>query len=115
LARWIAAQGHQGTHVFDLALQAADDGPIWEHARREKAVIVSKDEDFVDRWLLSDRPVSLIWIRKGNCSKQALLAWLEALWPDIVIRLEQGEQLIELRAWIFSGTVQAVTGSTEVI
>ncbi len=28
LARWIAAQGHQGTHVFDLALQAADDGPI---------------------------------------------------------------------------------------
>jgi len=31
------------------------------------------------------------------------------------MRLEQGEQLIELRAWIFSGTVQAVTGTTEVI
>ena len=98
LARWITAQGHHATHVFDVALQAADDGPIWEYARSEKAVIVSKDEDFVDRWLLSDRPVALIWIRKGNCSNQALLAWLEPLWPDIVMRLEQGEQLIELRA-----------------
>src|SRR5881409_3621096 len=97
-SRRIAAQGHQGTHVFDLALQAADDGPIWEYARSEKAVIVSKVEDFVDRWLLSDKPVSLIWIRKGNCSNQALLAWLEPLWADAVKRLEQGEKFIELRA-----------------
>ena len=64
----------------------------------EKAVIVSKDEDFVDHWLLSDRPVSLIWIRMGNCSNQTLLAWLEPLLPDIVMRLEQGERLIGLRA-----------------
>ena len=26
LGRWIAAQGHQATHVFDVALQAAADG-----------------------------------------------------------------------------------------
>jgi predicted nuclease of predicted toxin-antitoxin system len=98
LARWIATQGHQANHVFEVGLQAADDGPIWEFARKETAVIVSKDEDFVDRWLLSDRPVPLVWIRKGNCSNRALLAWLEPLWPDALKRLEQGEQLIELRA-----------------
>ena len=98
LARWIGSQGHQATHVFEVGLQAADDGPIWEHARKEKAVIVSKDEDFVDRGLLSDRPVPLVWIRKGNCSNRALLEWLEPLWPDTLKRLEQGEQLIELRA-----------------
>ena len=98
LARWIATQGHQANHVFEVGLQAADDGPIWEFARTETAVIVSKDEDFVDRWLLSDRPVPLVWIRKGNCSNRALLAWLEPLWPDALKRLEQGEQLIELRA-----------------
>jgi predicted nuclease of predicted toxin-antitoxin system len=79
LARWIATQGHQANHVFEVGLQAADDGPIWEFARKETAVIVSKDEDFVDRWLLSDRPVPLVWIRKGNCSNRALLAWLEPL------------------------------------
>ena len=71
---------------------------IWEHARAEQAVIISKDEDFVDRWLLSDQPVPLVWIRKGNCSNRALLGWLEPLWPDAVKRLEQGEKLGELRA-----------------
>jgi len=98
LARWIADQGHQAAHVFDLGFHRADDPQIWERALNEHAVIISKDEDFVDRWLLSERPVSLVWIRKGNCSNRALLAWLEPLWPDTVKRLEQGERLIELRA-----------------
>ncbi|MSU59909.1 MAG: hypothetical protein EXS35_17370 [Pedosphaera sp.] len=98
LARWIASQGHQATHVFDFGLQTADDPVIWERARNDRAVIISKDEDFVDRWLLSDRPVPLVWIRKGNCSNRMLMAWLEPLWQETLKRLEQGEQLIELRA-----------------
>ena len=98
LAQWIVSQGHQATHVFDRGLQTADDPVIWERAGNDRAVIVSKDEDFVDRWLLSDKPVPLVWIRKGNCSNRVLMTWLEPLWPDTVKRLEQGERLIELRA-----------------
>ena len=97
-ARWISSQGHQAAHVLDLGFHTADDPAIWARARSEHAVIVSKDEDFVDHWLLSDQPVPFIWIRKGNCSNRALLAWLEPLWPDAVKRLEQGEKFIELRA-----------------
>lgn len=98
LAHWIVGKGHQATHVFDLGFHRADDPAIWERARAEHAVIISKDEDFVDHWLLSAEPVQLIWIRRGNCSTRALLAWLEPLWADAVARLEQGEKLIELRA-----------------
>ena len=98
LARWISSQGHQATHVFDIGLQSADDPGIWERARNANTVIVSKDEDFVDHWLLSADPVRLVWIRKGNCSNRALLEWIEPLWPDVVQRLVQGEKLIELRA-----------------
>ena len=106
----------RAVHVFDLGLHAAGDGQIWEFARypnnlimieggpswnvapSENAVIISKDEDFVDRWILSDNPVPLVWIRKGNCSNQWLLEWLEPLWTDAMKRLEQGEMFIELRA-----------------
>jgi predicted nuclease of predicted toxin-antitoxin system len=97
LARWIGSQGHSALHVYDVGLETADDPVIWERARGEHAVIVSKDEDFVDHWLLSAQPVPLVWIRKGNCSNRALMAWLEPLWPDTVKRLEQGERLVELR------------------
>ena len=98
LARWIASQGHQAAHVFDLGLHTTDDPEIWGRAQAEGTVIVSKDEDFVDHWLMSAEPVQLVWIRKGNCSNRALLAWLEPLWNDAVKRLEQGEKLVELRA-----------------
>ncbi|HEY2143692.1 MAG TPA: DUF5615 family PIN-like protein [Candidatus Udaeobacter sp.] len=97
LVRWIGRQGHQAMHIFEIGLERAKDGPIWEYARKENAVIISKDEDFADRWLLSDLRVSLIWIRKGNCSNRVLLEWLEPLWADASRRLEQGEQFIELR------------------
>ena len=79
-------------------MNAVDDPLIWKHAREKNLVIVSKDEDFVDRWLLKPEGVAVVWIRKGNCSNQALIAWLTPLWPDVLRRLEQGEQLIELRA-----------------
>ena len=97
LARWISARGHHATHVFDVALLKANDPDIWDHARQQDAIVVSKDEDFVDRWLLDAAPVGLIWIRKGNCSNRALLAWLEPLWPDTLKRIDQGERFIELR------------------
>jgi predicted nuclease of predicted toxin-antitoxin system len=44
--------------VFDVSLHEADDPVIWEHARQNIAVLISKDEDFVDRWLMSDAPVA---------------------------------------------------------
>jgi len=96
-AKWISSRGHQATHVFDIGLHAATDPIIWEHARDKNAVIISKDEDFVARWLLSEPSIALVWIRKGNCSNQALIGWFEPLWPEMLARLEQGEQLIELR------------------
>ena len=98
LARWIAHQGHSATHVADIGLRDADDSALWNYARDHQSVIVSKDEDFVDRWLLSHQPVPLLWVRKGNCSNRVLMAWLEPLWLDAVKRLEAGERLVELRA-----------------
>ena len=98
LARWIQERGHQASHVMDHGLQAVDDPVIWKHAREKQLIIVSKDEDFVDRWLLKPEGVRVVWIRKGNCSNRVLITWLEPLWPEALKRLKQGEQLIELRA-----------------
>ena len=99
LARWISGLGHhQAVHAFDLGFHTADDSVLWKYAVEHQTVIITKDEDFVDCWLLSDRPAALVWIRKGNCSTQILLTWIEPMWADITKRLEQGEQLIELRA-----------------
>jgi len=44
LERWIVSQGHQAKHVFDIGLETADDPVIWERARSEGTVIISKDD-----------------------------------------------------------------------
>lgn len=97
LARFIAAQGHQAEHVRDLGLMGADDAVIWRHANAGGLVVVSKDEDFT---FLAGAPGGtgkLVWVRIGNCRKQALLEAFRVQLPRIVSELEAGSQIVELR------------------
>jgi predicted nuclease of predicted toxin-antitoxin system len=68
LARFLFANGMDCRHVMDIGLETASDQAIWELARRENLVIVTKDEDFAQ---LADRqmciPPQVLWLRLGNC------------------------------------------------
>ena len=46
LARFLADRGFACRHVLDLGMEASDDRKIWQFAKDEKMVIVTKDEDF---------------------------------------------------------------------
>ena len=43
------------------------DAAIWEHAKKNGFVIVSKDSDFQQRSLLFGHPPKFVWLRVGNC------------------------------------------------
>ena len=53
LARWLAERGHAAVHVADQGMQAASDTTIWDYALREGAAIITKDEDFAQRKVLT--------------------------------------------------------------
>jgi len=96
LARWLVAQGQAAEHVNDVGLDGADDRRIWEHALREAAVIVTKDEDFAIRKSMEPSGPVILWVRIGNTRKQTLLDWFNTMLPSIVASIDAGEQLIEL-------------------
>ncbi len=48
-------------------MRDATDTKIWEYARQNGFVIVSKDSDFQHRSLLFGHPPKFIWLRVGNC------------------------------------------------
>jgi predicted nuclease of predicted toxin-antitoxin system len=54
-------------HVRELNLQATTDSVIWELAKQEDFIIVSKDSDFQARSLLYGFPPKFVWLRVGNC------------------------------------------------
>ncbi len=57
-------------HVADLGLSMADDEAVWNYARANDFMIVSKDADFSEMSLLRGFPPKVVWIQRGNCSTQ---------------------------------------------
>ena len=96
LARWLVAQGHEAEHVADLGMQGASDAAIWTHASTSSAAVVTKDEDFAQRKVLSRTGPVIVWIRLPNTRRRDLLAWFGTVLPDIVAAVERGETLIEV-------------------
>jgi predicted nuclease of predicted toxin-antitoxin system len=97
LARLLQQRGHEAEHVEDAGLREAEDSAIWQRALHQGAIIITKDEDFAIRASASRSAPAIVWLRIGNASRRALLAWLEPRLPDLEARLRRGEQLIEVR------------------
>ena len=55
-------------HVATVGLVGASDRAIWDHARDDGFVVVSKDVDFLRMSVLGGPPPKVIWIRLGNCT-----------------------------------------------
>lgn len=96
LARRLTALGYLSEHVDDVGLTNASDRQIWDYALAHSSIIVTKDEDFPLRKNLERSGPVVVWLRIGNTRKQALLAWFEALLPEMIESLGKGEQVIEL-------------------
>ncbi len=50
LAHSLQEAGHQAEHLEEVGLRHAKDHVVWDYARRHAAIIITKDEDFVDRY-----------------------------------------------------------------
>lgn len=96
LARFLSAAGHTAEHVYDLGMGTASDSRIWDKSLEVRAILVTKDEDFVLRAGLSQVRPTIVWIRKGNTSRRELLNWFEPLLPRVLALVEMGEEIIEL-------------------
>jgi predicted nuclease of predicted toxin-antitoxin system len=97
LARFVAERGYSAAAVRDVGLRESDDGSIFNFTREGKWIVITKDEDFVERCLDSEDSPAVIWLRIGNCTNRVLFPWLQQLWPEIIGKLEAGECLVEVR------------------
>ena len=71
------------SHVYPLGLGQAPDQDVWEYARREGFLIVTKDADFGDLCMLLGFPPKVIWIRRGNCQTSTIESMLRHHLTDI--------------------------------
>jgi predicted nuclease of predicted toxin-antitoxin system len=71
------------THVHALDLGSTPDHTVWNFARQQGYVLVSKDSDFYELSLLWGHPPKVIWLRLGNCSTREVETLLRHHYPHL--------------------------------
>jgi predicted nuclease of predicted toxin-antitoxin system len=97
LADWLTATfGLEAIALRDLSLRDAQDREIFEAARSENAVIMTKDSDLIDLVCRLGAPPQIIWLTCGNVTNRNLKQLLTATLPTALEQLRQGEMIVEI-------------------
>ena len=83
LARRVADLFPDSSHVQFEGLASANDDQVWEHARLNNFVIVSKDADYNNLSVLKGSPPKVIWLVLGNCTTAHVHSVIRARFADI--------------------------------
>jgi len=97
LSAWIAS--HFKVEVYsvrDLNLLKATDEDIFMAARTEKAIVVSKDVDFVRLVEQRGSPPQLIWVTCGNSTNSNLRRIFSATLESALQILRAGDDIVEI-------------------
>lgn len=87
LARLLQQLGHDALHTLDLPDQnRSSDETLIQVAAAEARIVITKDSDFVDSFLLVRRPPQLLLISTGNISNREL----ERLFLDNLAQIVTG-------------------------
>ena len=76
LVQALSAEYPGPAHVRDPGLATGTDPAVWQRARTDGYIVVSKDSDFRQMSFLFGAPPKVVWIRLGNCTAAEILALL---------------------------------------
>lgn len=89
LARLLQQSGYDAIHTLDLPQQnRTKDSAIISTADAEQRIVVTKDADFVDSFILTRRPRKLLVVTTGNISNRALETLFLSALPQITEAFE---------------------------
>ncbi|HIO92759.1 MAG TPA: hypothetical protein EYG68_07940 [Leucothrix mucor] len=66
----IEATYPNSTQVVYAGLESENDKALWEYARNNNFVVVTKDSDFHEMSIIYGHPPKIIWLKYGNQTKQ---------------------------------------------
>lgn len=97
LASWLRQTFNVEAYALrDLHLRDAEDRQIFQEARQQGIVIISKDSDFVEMVLRLGTPPQLLWVTCGNVTNRRLQNLLTQVFPKAQQLLTAGEAVVEL-------------------
>ncbi len=91
------SKGFDCLHTLDLDLKnETPDSVINFISINEERIVITKDSDFLESFLLKKQPYKLILVKLGNTSKNEVINFFQNKFNEIIKRIES-ESLIFLR------------------
>lgn len=91
------SKGFDCLHTLDLDLKnETSDSVINFISVNEKRIVITKDTDFLESFLLKKQPYKLILVKLGNTSKSEVINFFQNKFNEIIKRIES-ESLVFLR------------------
>ena len=78
-----------------LGLHLAEDKAIFDYARKTEAIVMTKDEDFVQLLHRFGPPPKIIWVTCGNTSNERIKKLLQSKMQE-TLRLLETFDLVEI-------------------
>ena len=95
LSKYFLAQNYDSKHTTDLLEgHLLKDSEIIEIAIAEERVVVTKDQDFFDNYLLKGAPPVVLLLEFGNIGNQELIDFFTANQSTLLNLLEGGSEMI---------------------
>jgi len=91
--RFALWHGDNYQHVYDLD-DSWSDREIWDYARGNNQVIVSKDADFSDWVLLGDPAPRVVHNRVGNLRIREFHTVMHRVWPQVSMLIDTHRLII---------------------
>lgn len=102
LAPWLSDTfAVEAFSIQRLGFRDASDEEIFFAARSEKAVVITKDRNFVQLLNRLGPPPKIVWVTCGNTSNAQMRDILRQDFPSTLLLLQQGKSLVEIPALIF--------------
>lgn len=96
LTVFLVQQGLDAIHTTDLPdKNRTSDQFIIDLAEKENRIVISKDIDFLESFVLRNKPAKLLVVRTGNIHNQELID-LFAKYLDILLEILERSNLVEI-------------------
>lgn len=96
-AGWLTGRFQiEAVSLRSLGLRDAADIDIFLAAKRESAVVISKDGDFVDLVARHGIPPQLLWVTCGNVTNRRLQEVFEKTFAEAMAALSAGQAIVEI-------------------
>ncbi|MCF6351951.1 MAG: DUF5615 family PIN-like protein [Cyclobacteriaceae bacterium] len=96
LSEFLKSKGHDSLHTLDMPNRnKTKDSEISTFANEGKRIVVSKDIDFLESFIIKSEPRKLIIVKTGNVSNRQLIEIFDNN-LELLIRMISRSNLIEV-------------------